>query len=111
MNHRARAIALYLFAALCPPAICARALTILNTTTAISVTVAYDGTYTIEYADPAWTFSGAVLGGVSNIRTIKGTDAAGDFQAIAFDERERSGRHLEIRTWSGRPGVLFTQTI
>jgi hypothetical protein len=111
MRKKAREIALYLCAALCPLAIPARALTIVNTTSGISISVVRDGTYRIDTAAPAWTFSGAVMPGVSDIRVNSGTDSVGEFQEIAFEEKGKGGRHFAIRTWPGRPGVLFTQTL
>ncbi len=107
MRHRARVFALLL----CLSALPAGAATIVDSTTGISITVSRDGTYTIQLADPAWTFSGTVAGGATNIRTTIGTDNAGNFQEIVFDERAKATRHFGIRTWSGRPGVLFTQAV
>ena len=112
MQSRARAIALYLVAALCPLAIPARAATIANPATGIRITVSRDGTYTVNSADPNWTFIGQIAGGVVNIRVDPGHDSAGDFSQIGFDENFRgTGRHFEIRTWSDRGGVLFTQVL
>jgi hypothetical protein len=107
MRHLARALALFF----CLSALPAGAAAIADATTGISITVSGDGTYTIQWADPAWTFSGTVAGGAANIRTSTGTDGVGDFQEIAFDERANATRHFGIRTWSGRPGVLFTQAV
>src|SRR4029077_7936511 len=89
----------------------ARAATIAESTTGITISVAGDGTYTIQFADPAWTFSGTVSGGVKNIHADTGSDQAGAFEEIVFDERAKPARHLGIRTWAGRPGVLFTQAM
>jgi hypothetical protein len=115
MRHRARvpfSIRVLLAgacAALCLLSLPARAATFVEPTTGVAVTVTSDGTYTIHFADPAWTFSGSVSGGAANIHTTAGRDAAGAFQEIGFDEHAKPGRHFAIRTWSGRPGVLFTQ--
>jgi len=109
MKSRARAIALYLCAALCPLAIPARALTIVDPATATSVSVVRDGTYRVDSGDTGWTFSGKVTAGASDIHVVSGRDHAGEFQSIAFDEKTRGGRHFEIRTWPGRQGVLFMQ--
>jgi hypothetical protein len=117
MRRRARALfschALLVgaWAALCLLAVPARAATIAESTTGITINVAGDGTYTIQFADPAWTFSGTVNGGAKNIRANSGRDEAGGFQEIAFDERAKPARHFAIRTWTGRPGVLFTQVV
>jgi hypothetical protein len=106
--RRACVLALY---SLCLLSVPARAATIAEETTGIAVSVAENGVYTIRFDDPAWTFSGTVTGGVANIRANRGSDAAGAFQEIAFDESAKPGRHLAIRTWAGRPGVLFTQSV
>ena len=119
MRHRARVLALYVrhallasvCAALCLAAATARAATIAEPSTGVTVTVDRDGTYTIQFADPAWTFSGTVNGGAANFRVNTSRDSAGPFQEIVFDERSKPARHLGIRTWSGRPGVLFTETL
>jgi len=111
MQLRIRVPALYSCIALCLLAGAARAATIAESTTGIVVTVARDGAYTIHFPDPAWTFSGSVNGGVTNIRTISGRDSAGDFQEIVFEEHVKPGRLLGIRTWAGRPGILFTQSV
>ena len=111
MQNRARAIALYLCAALSPLAIPAHAATIVNTTSGITINVSRDGTYRIDTASPAWTFSGLVASGVSNIRINGGSDRAGEFQEIVFDEKVKGARHFSIRTWPGRSSVLFTQTL
>src|SRR5205809_3424967 len=111
MSTKARAIALYLCAALCPLAIPARAVTIVNPATGISVSVVRDGTYRIDTSTLSWTFSGKIAAGVSDIRIDNGKDLAGEFQEIAFEEKIRGGRHFAIRMWPGRPGVLFTQAV
>jgi hypothetical protein len=87
------------------------AATISEPATGISITVVRDGTYTIQSVSPQWTFSGAVAGGVNSIRINKGADNAGEFQEITFNEHAKSNRRLAIRTWAGRPGVLFTQIL
>jgi len=107
MQRRGRIFALLL----CLFALPVGAATIVDSTTGISITVSRDGTYTIQLTDPAWMFSGTVAGGATNIRTRIGTDNAGNFQEIVFDERAKATRHFGIRTWSGRPGVLFTQAV
>jgi len=87
------------------------AATIAEPTTGVTVSVVRDGTYTIQFADPAWTFAGTVTGGVANIRTSSGSDEAGAYQEIDFIERAKPARALGIRTWAGRAGVLFTQWV
>jgi hypothetical protein len=101
-------------AALCVLALtvdAAHGATIAEPTTGISITVLRDGTYTIQSLNPQWTFSGIVAGGVKNIRVDHGADAAGDYQQISFEEHADAARHFGIRTWSGRPGILFTQVL
>ena len=110
MSYRARAIA-PLCAALCLLALSARGATLVDPASGISVSVVRDGTYAIEFANPAWTFAGTVTGGATNIRTESGMDRAGEFREIVFDEHTKPFRHFGIRIWSGRPGVLFTQTV
>ena len=107
MQLRARAFALFV----CLFALPAGASTIVDRTTGISVSVVRDGTYTIQLAEPAWTFSGTVTGGATAIMTNSGIDGVGAFEEIVFDERTKGSRHFGIRTWPGHPGVLFTQTV
>ena len=119
MRHRARVLALYsspaLLVSACAAlglfAVPARAATIAEPATGVTISVVRDGTYTIQFIDPAWTFSGTVSGGAANIRAASGRDEAGPFQEIAFDERATPARHFAIRTWTGRPGVLFTEAV
>lgn len=99
-----------LCAALCITA-SARGASLLESTTGISVTVTRDGSYTIQPASPRWTFAGAVGGGVTNIVENTGHDNAGDFREITFDSKSSPARHFGIRTWPGRPGVLFTESV
>jgi hypothetical protein len=77
----------------------------------ITVTVVRDGSYTIQSAKPHWTFAGTVSGGVENIVQNSGRDHAGDFREIAFDGKSAPALHFSIRTWTGRAGVLLTQTV
>src|SRR6476659_2243896 len=81
-------------AALCLLALPAHAATFVESTTGVAVTVVSDGTYTIQFSAPAWTFSGSVNGGAMKIHTTSGHDAAGAFQEIGFDERAKPGRHF-----------------
>src|ERR1041384_4028512 len=107
MHLRLRTIAL----SFCLLAIPAAAETIVDSTTGISITVGRTGTYTIQSVDPPWTFSGAVAGGVTAVQLNVGPNLVGSFKEIVFDERAGALRHFGIRTWFGRQGVLFTQTL
>ena len=69
-------------AALCLFAAPARAATIAESTTGVTINVVGSGTYTIQFADPAWTFSGTVSGGVKNIRANSGSDEAGPSSSL-----------------------------
>lgn len=109
MRRRISALSSSLVLLVCAwPAVAA---TIAEPTTGVTVSVVRDGTYTIQFADPAWTFAGTVAGGVTNIHAFSGSDQTGAFQEIDFDERAQPARALGIRTWNGRPGVLFTQMV
>ena len=109
MRTCARILALY-FCIFAMAGACV-ASTILEPATGIAVSVVREGTYTVQFANPAWTFSGSVDAGVINIRENSGSDSAGDFHEILFDEQGKLGRHFGIRTWTSRSGVLFTQTV
>lgn len=105
--HRVRVSALSL---ICLLAVSASAAVVAEPTTGVTITVVRDGTYTIQFADPSWTFSGTVGSGAMNIRAASGTDVLGTYREIVFDELAKPARHLAIRTWAGRAGVLFTQS-
>src|SRR5260370_39514030 len=107
MRHLARVFALIF----CLSGLPAGAATIVDSTTGISITVSRDGTYTIQLTDPAWMFSGTDAGGATNIHTTTGTDHVSDFQLNVFEEHAKATRHFGTRTWSVRPGVLFTQAV
>ena len=89
----------------------ANAAFLTEATTGISLSVVRDGSYTIHLSHPSWTYAGSVKGGVANIVENGGHDTTGDFREIAFDSNTAPARHFAIRTWIGRPGTLFTQTV
>src|SRR5262245_35747701 len=62
-----------------------------------SVGVKPDGTFTVTFADPPWTFSGAVGSPMSNVGQSGGSDGIGSFQETGFDWNDGVPRHGAIR--------------
>lgn len=74
------------------------------------VTVAVDpsGSYDVAVADLSWRFHGTVGYPLSNVQIASGSDALGPYSEIGFDFQSDTARHAAIRSYWGRPAVLFT---
>ena len=72
----------------------------------LTMTVEPDGHYTIQSADPNWTFNGTLPTPASGLKTSEGHDGIGDYHEISFTFG--NAREGSIRTYSGRAAVLFT---
>jgi hypothetical protein len=76
-----------------------------------TVTVSADGGYTIDTNGPRYHFAGSVGVPVSHIRHVTGRDGVGAYHEVDFDYTAGGvGRGSGIRTYDGRPVVLFTTT-
>jgi len=80
--------------------------TIHESSTGITITVEQDGHYSIQTADPAWTFSGSLPTPASALKIADGHDGIGDFHEISFTFG--TAREGSIRTYPKRSAVLFT---
>jgi hypothetical protein len=80
--------------------------TVHELTTGITMTVAQDGHYSIQTADPNWSFNGTLPTPASGLKTAQGHDGIGDYNEISFSFG--TNREGSIRTYAGRPAVLFT---
>ena len=80
--------------------------TVHETAIGITMTVDENGHYSIQSADPNWVFSGALPTAATNLTVSDGHDGIGDYHEIAF--KFGNAREGSIRTYPGRPVVLFT---
>jgi len=87
--------------------------TVQEPTTGVSLEVQPDGTYSVTTGPvttctPAFVFRGSLGQGAGDLVAGIGTDALGDYQEIRFRFVDSSGRRARIRTYSGRPVVVFS---
>lgn len=88
------------------PASSLSAETVHEAAVGITMTVEQDGHYSIQTADPNWTFSGILPTAASALTISDGHDGIGDYHQISFTFG--SAREGSIRTYPGRTAVLFT---
>jgi hypothetical protein len=98
-----RALAmLLLFLAVAP---LLKAETVHESSVGITMTVEQNGHYSIQSADPNWTFNGTLPAPASDLKVSDGHDGIGDFHEISFTfGKARAG---SIRTYPQRAAVLF----
>lgn len=78
---------------------------------AATVTVNADGSYTIETTAPEYRFAGSVGAPVSNVQRTEGEDGVGAYDEVTFDySADGVERGSAIRTYDGSPVVLFSTT-
>jgi hypothetical protein len=80
--------------------------TVHEASVGITMTVDQDGRYSIQTADPNWSFTGKLPAPASKLAASEGHDGIGDYHEISFTFGE--GREGSIRTYEGRAAVLFT---
>ncbi|MEO7142674.1 MAG: hypothetical protein ABI165_04150 [Bryobacteraceae bacterium] len=78
--------------------------------TGISISVDPGGAYNIAAQNPAWSFTGNIGSPLSALSVDAGADAIGSFQRINFCYSSGGARLASIRTYAGRPVVLFSVT-
>jgi hypothetical protein len=83
-----------------------RAETFHEPSTGITISVEQDGTYAIQSADPVWSFRGTLPTAASSVKVADGHDGIGVYHEISF--AFGTAREGSIRTYAGRPVVLFT---
>lgn len=74
----------------------------------IHVTVDPDGSFVVSLSNPPCRLRGTTGRPVNNIALNDGIDTLGAYHEIAFDYAVDGQRHASIRTYPGRPVVLFT---
>jgi hypothetical protein len=76
-----------------------------------SVAVFPNGSWSLTIPGPRWTFSGGLGTNAVAAHIVKGEDALGSFEEIAFDYSINvSSRTAAIRLYDSRPAVLFSVT-
>src|SRR5438445_101778 len=86
----------------------ARAATVSELATGITLSVSQDGTYLVSVEDPAWAFGGSIGQPLENVLLGPGTDRIGAYDEISFQYREGGRRLGAIRVYLQKPIVLFT---
>ena len=77
----------------------------------VTVEVNDDGSYVLSDDDTGWTFTGTVGHAVGPRRAAAGRDRLGAYAGVAFDTADDVGPiTAEVRTYTGRPVVLFRWT-
>jgi hypothetical protein len=68
------------------------------------------GRYQVISRELNWTFTGELGDSASHIRITNGQDRLGDYQELRFSWRRQAPLDGSIRTYAGRPVVLFSIT-
>jgi hypothetical protein len=88
------------------PVASAKAETIHEQATGITITIEPDGHYAIETTDPVWSFRGQLPTPAAALKIADGHDGIGDYHEISFTFG--TAREGSIRTYPKRSAVLFT---
>jgi hypothetical protein len=83
------------------------ATTVSEPSTGITLSVNASGSYSVTTQDPAWTFAGSTGSTLTILGATTGTDGIGPYQQIAFGYADGSHRQAAIRTYQGKPVVIF----
>ena len=84
------------------------AVTISQDSTSLTVTVEPAGHFAIEYAPLGWVFSGDTGRPLSDLVASAGSDSIGNYKEVIFTYSvDGAPRQARIRTYSGKPVVLF----
>src|SRR5262245_14544045 len=83
------------------------AATVSEPSTGITLTVTPGGEYSIVSAGPPFRFGGNLYAVADEITVRSGSDNLGRYQEIAFRYALDSARAASIRTYAGKPVVLF----
>src|SRR5690348_8023621 len=86
----------------------ARAATVSELATGITLSVSRNGTYLVSVQDPAWTFGGNIGQPLENVFLGPGKDRIGAYDEINFQYREGGRRQGAVRVYQHEPIVLFT---
>src|SRR5215470_1396288 len=86
----------------------ARAATaVTEPSTGITLSVNSSGAYSVTTQDPAWTFGGNVGHTVAVMGASTGADGIGSYQQIVFTYADGASRQGTLRTYQGKPIVIF----
>src|SRR5262249_43415598 len=86
----------------------ARAATaVTEPTTGITLSVNASGAYSVTTQDPAWTFGGNIGHTVAVMGASTGSDGIGSYQQIIFTYADGASRQGALRTYLGKPIVIF----
>ncbi|MGC9970823.1 MAG: hypothetical protein ABSE56_09555 [Bryobacteraceae bacterium] len=103
-----RAVAGALLAAALSLAASPGAVTIYQDSTSLAVTVEPSGHFVIEYAALGWVFAGDTGRPLSDLAASSGSDSIGNYKEVIFTySADGAPRQIKIRTYSGKPIVLF----
>ena len=78
--------------------------------TAAAVSVDASGKYSVSFAQPPWTFAGALGAPASGVNTSAGTDAVGAYHETSFTYVNGGTRNARIRAYDQTPVVIFGET-
>lgn len=76
----------------------------------LTVSMAADGTYNINSADPAWSFTGSLGVTPANMSAVTGVDHIGDYTEFQFHYTTTVPHLSGIRLYTNQPVVLFSDT-
>jgi len=83
---------------------------IITNASGLTISLAANGTYTINSTAPAWSFTGSLGTPPVNVSAVAGTDAIGSYTEFQF-QYSASVPHLGgLRLYTNQPVVLFTDT-
>ena len=103
-----RAVSGVLLAAALSPGASAGAVTISQDSTSLTVTVEPAGHFAIESAALGWAFAGDTGRPLSDLAASAGSDSIGNYKEVIFTYSVAGvPRQVKIRTYSGKPVVLF----
>src|SRR5690348_18166219 len=85
---------------------CARAATVSEFATGITLSVSLDGAYIISVQDPAWTFGGNIGQPLKSLRLGPGIDRIGAYDEIAFQFQDSVPKQGAIRVYQQNSIVL-----
>jgi len=83
---------------------------VISNAAGLTISIAVDGSYNINSADPAWSFAGSLGVTPSNLSAVAGADHIGDYTEFQFHYATSAPHLAGIRLYTNQPVVLFTDT-
>jgi hypothetical protein len=77
-------------------------------TAGAQVTVDVQGSYSVTFRQPPWTFAGTLGTRATNLAIASGTDGIGPYGEVTFAFHDSSDKTASIRAYDAAPIVLFT---